>query len=84
MEGAPKEKMKKNKISLYLNDETMEALDTIAQSYDYYKYPKEQAYGLIMDALVREIQTLSLFPYVSSCPASLYIQLGLLSVRRNK
>ena len=48
------------KITLYLNDETMEALEKVAQSYDYYKYPINQAYGLIIDDLISEIQKLSL------------------------
>ena len=48
------------KITLYLNDETIEVLDKVVQSYDYYKYPINQAYGLFIADLLREVQKLAL------------------------
>ena len=47
----------KKKITLYLNDETVEALDKVAASYDYRKYPINQAYGLILDELIEDLIT---------------------------
>lgn len=44
-----------NKITLYLTDEPVEALDKVAQSREYYKYPPYQAYGMIIDELIQEI-----------------------------
>ena len=44
-----------NKITLYLNDEIGNSLDRIAQSKAYYKYPKYQAYGLIIADLIRSL-----------------------------
>lgn len=46
-------------ITIQIKDETAEALDKVAQSYDYYKYPIGQAYSLIINELVRDIQNLS-------------------------
>jgi hypothetical protein len=46
-------------ITIQIKDETAEALDTAAQSYDYRKYPMGQAYSLIIDELVRDIQNLT-------------------------
>ena len=37
------------KITVYISDETAEIIDKIAQRYEYYKYPLEQAYGFIID-----------------------------------
>lgn len=58
------------KITLYLKDETLEALNKATEAYAYYKYPIEQAYSLIIDGLVKDIQKLpqcSLIPCCCCC-----------------
>lgn len=47
------------KVTVYMNDKTIEILDTIAQSQTYYKYPLYQAYGLILDEIVSELSLMS-------------------------
>lgn len=54
------------KITLYLKDETVEALDKAVESCGLYNYPKEQAYSIYIDELVSDIQKLpqyALMPY---------------------
>ena len=55
------------KITLYLNDESMKALEKVAKTNAYYKYPLEQAYGLIIDDLLRDVQKLSFCATICCC-----------------
>jgi hypothetical protein len=48
------------KITVYLEDETMEVLDRVAKADYYCKYPKPQVYGIFIDHLIREALILSL------------------------
>lgn len=50
------------KVTVYLADETVDLLNVLAQTYDYYKYPQYQAYGLIIDEVVAELNKLSKVP----------------------
>jgi hypothetical protein len=54
-----KERRKRKTITIRIKDETVKALDKVAQSYDYHKYPMGQAYSLIIDELVKDIQNLT-------------------------
>jgi hypothetical protein len=55
------------KITLYLNDETIETFRKVAKMDIYVKYPSYQAYGLFIDDLVREVQKLSFCPSICCC-----------------
>jgi hypothetical protein len=57
------------KITLYLKDETVEALDKAANTDTYNKYPSEQAYSIFIDELVRAIQKPTISPCVLCCCA---------------
>ena len=48
------------KVTVYLADETADLLDKLAQSREYYKYPEYQAYGILIDQIVRELQQISI------------------------
>ena len=41
-----------NKITLYLNDNTIDALNRVIELKELYKYPKHQAYGMAIDSFV--------------------------------
>lgn len=45
-------------ITIRIDDETAEALDKMILSRYYYNYPEEQAYSLVIDELVLEVQKL--------------------------
>jgi hypothetical protein len=44
------------KVTVYLADETVEAFDKLASFKEYRDYQEWQAYGLIIDQIVRELQ----------------------------
>jgi hypothetical protein len=55
------------KIEIEIRDETTEALDRVMSSRYYRNYPIGQAYSLVIDELVSEIQKLSLIPAYCCC-----------------
>ena len=48
------------KVTVYLADETVDLFDKLAQSKEYRKYPEYQAYGILIDQIVRELQQISI------------------------
>ena len=48
------------KVTVYLADETVDLLDKLAQSKEYRKYPEYQAYGILIDQIVFELQRISI------------------------
>ena len=42
------------KVTVYLEDETVDILNELAQLQEFYKYPIYQAYGLLIDEIVRD------------------------------
>lgn len=55
------------KIEIVISDETAEALDRVILSRYYYNYPISQAYSLVIDELVSNIQNLPLQSCISCC-----------------
>jgi predicted transcriptional regulator len=49
------------KVTVYLADETVEILDKLARSREYYKYPKYQAYGILIDEMLLELQQIAIY-----------------------
>lgn len=47
------------KITVYLKDETVEILDRVAQFREYRNYPEYQAYGLLIDLMVKALPDMS-------------------------
>jgi hypothetical protein len=45
-------------ITIQIEAETVEAIETAINSQNLRKYPKEQAYSLFIDALVSEVRNL--------------------------
>lgn len=45
-------------ITIEIRDETAEAIEKAINSQTLRKYPKEQAYGLFIDALVAEVRNI--------------------------
>jgi hypothetical protein len=54
-------------ITIQIKDETAEALDKVANSSQFYTYPIEQAYSLIIDEFVRDIQNVSRCSPICCC-----------------
>ena len=55
-------------ITIQIEDETAKALEKIANSYEFRKYPIVQAYSIIIEGLVLDVQNLSrCFPICCCC-----------------
>lgn len=54
-------------ITIQIKDETAEALDKVAELSQFYKYPIEQAYSLIIDEIVRDLQNVARCSYICGC-----------------
>ena len=48
------------KITITLDDDVAAMLDSAAISSEYYNYSKDQAYGLYISDLIREVHTVKL------------------------
>jgi hypothetical protein len=55
------------KLEIVIGDETAEAFDRVMSSGYYRNYPIGQAYSLVIDELVSEIQKVSLYSCCTSC-----------------
>ena len=57
------------KITITVDDDVVTMLDSAVKSAQYYNYPKEQAYGIFISDLIREVHAMSL----AQCRQCMYV-----------
>ena len=57
------------KIVINVDDDVVTMLDSAVLSAEYDKYPKEQAYGIFISDLIREVRTMAL----TQCRQCMYV-----------